>query len=386
MKFKRKNYGIDDLSFIFYDEYSIIEAGKTKIKNYLFELETKTKKKLIEDLKEKLNEFFDTDHFTLEPIEGGASVRKYFILHFTQNSRFPSSTVVLMYIPQDRIDIADNYHNISSYFDRMNISHPELYEIHREQGWLFVEHAAGHRLDLYLQNTSDEEISLIYHRLVDFLVDLQNKALVDKNCWAFSRFFDVEKYQFEFSFHVLEQLIKNYFQKKLSPDEMDIFSKAVQEISVFLDNHLPVFVHRDFQSSNIFYDPYANRNYFQIIDFQDARSGGSMYDVVALLWDSYFSLSWKLQLELIQKFYHSQPLVNKNFSPDEYQQTIDYTVIQRKLHDAGAFVYSHHFTGNDRYLKYITPAVQMAIDRMESYPKLYRFKELLLTTLVKNNA
>jgi len=349
-------------------------------------MEPKTKKNLIKDLKENLNKFFDTDHFTLEPMEGGASVRKYFILHFKQNTRFPSPTVILMYVPQDRIDIADNYYNISRYFDRMNISHPTLYEIHRARGWVFVQHATGHRLDLYLQNAHDGEISVIYHRLIDFLVDMQNKAQVDDNCWAFSRFFNIDKYQFEFSFHVYEQLIKNYFQKKLSPAEMDIFSKAAHEISTFLDNDLPVFVHRDFQSSNIFYDPSATRNYFQIIDFQDARSGGPMYDLVALLWDSYFSLSQDLQLELTQKFYHSQSLVKKNFSPAAYQQTIDYTVIQRKLHDAGAFVYSHRLTGNDRYLKYITSAIQMAIDRMESYPELHPFKELLISTLVENNA
>lgn len=349
-------------------------------------MKSNVKNNLIKDLHEKLKEFFHTDHFTLEPMEGGASVRKYFILHFKQNNRFPSSTVILMFVPQDRIDIADNYYNISRYFDRMNISHPQLYEIHREQGWVFVQHAIGHRLDLYLQNAHDDEISVIYHRLVDFLVDMQSKAQVDNRCWAFSRFFDAEKYQFEFSFHVNEQLIENYFQKKLSPVEKDIFRKAAQEISTFLDNHLPVFVHRDFQSSNIFYDPSATCNYFQIIDFQDARSGGPMYDLVALLWDSYFSLSPDLQLELTQKFYHSHPQVKKNFSPTTYQQTIDYTVIQRKLHDAGAFVFSYRLTGNDRYLKYIAPAIQMAIDRMESYPGLYPFKELLLSTLVENNA
>ncbi len=99
-----------------------------------------------------------------------------------------------------------------------------------------------------------------------------------------------------------------------------------------------------------------------------------------------FSLARELQRELTQKFYHSQPLVYKHFSPDQYQQTIDYTVIQRKLHDAGAFVYSHRLTGNERYLKYIPPAIHMAIDRMEQYPSLHSFKELLVKILVKKYA
>jgi aminoglycoside/choline kinase family phosphotransferase len=341
---------------------------------------------LLKTLKSKLTDFFKTDRFSLAPIEGGASVRKYFILQFQKNSRFPTNPAILMYIPQERIDIADNYHNISQYFSRMNISQPPLYEVHRKKGWLFVEHAAGYRLDLYLQNTTKDETSRIYHRLVDFLLDLQNHTQPDSDCWAFERFFDSEKYQFEFSFHLREQLLENYFQHRLSDSEQQVFTKATLEISEFLDNHLPVFVHRDFQSSNIFYHPESTGNIFQIIDFQDARSGGPMYDLVALLWDSYYSLTKNLQEELLQKFYLNQSLVNKNFSLDKYQQTIDYSVIQRKLHDAGAFVYSYRLTGNDRYLKYIQPAIQMAVSRMKYHSNLNNFRNLLLDIVAKNHA
>jgi aminoglycoside/choline kinase family phosphotransferase len=340
----------------------------------------------IENLKSNLADFLKTDGFTLDPIEGGASVRKYFIIHFKENSRFPTRTVILMYIPQERIDIADNYHNISHYFSQMNVSQPRLYEVHRDLGWLFVEHAAGHRLDLYLQNSAAKEVPRIYHQLVDFLLDLQNRALVENDCWAFERYFDTEKYQFEFSFHLREQLLENYFQHRLSDTEQQVFAKATLEISEFLNNHLPVFVHRDFQSSNIFYHPTSSGNNFQIIDFQDARSGGPMYDLVSLLWDSYYSVSDDLQNELLQKFYQAQSLVKKNFSPDEYRQTVDYSVIQRKLHDAGAFVYSFHLTGNDRYLKYIHPAIRMAIRQMEPYSHMNQFKDLLLKTMAKSHA
>ena len=340
----------------------------------------------LENLQKDLADFFKTDSFTLNPIEGGASVRKYFILNFKENSRFPTRTVILMYIPQERIDIADNYHNISQYFSQINISQPRLYEVHRDLGWLFVQHAAGYRLDLYLQKATAEAASGIYHHLVDFLIDLQNRARVEKNCWAFERFFDTEKYLFEFSFHLKEQLLENYFHHRWSDSELTLLNRTSRDISEFLDNHLPVFVHRDFQSSNIFYDPESANHYFQIIDFQDARSGGPVYDLVSLLWDSYYDVSEVLQNQLLQKFYQAQPLVSKNFSPDEYRQTVDYSVIQRKLHDAGAFVYSFRLTGNNRYLKYIHPAIQMAVTRMEPYPHLSQFKDLLLNAAASAHA
>ena len=39
----------------------------------------------LENLQKDLADFFKTDSFTLNPIEGGASVRKYFILHFNDH-------------------------------------------------------------------------------------------------------------------------------------------------------------------------------------------------------------------------------------------------------------------------------------------------------------
>ena len=43
---------------------------------------------------------------------------------------------------------------------------------------------------------------------------MQNLAKYDNTCPAFNRLFDKEKYQYEFQFHVREQLITKYFKDK----------------------------------------------------------------------------------------------------------------------------------------------------------------------------
>jgi hypothetical protein len=39
------------------------------------------------------------------------------------------------------------------------------------------------------------------------------------------------------------------------------------------------------------------------------------------------------------------------------------------LHDAGAFVYTLYVTKNDGFLQYIDAALQMALNKMSTYPQ-----------------
>ncbi len=319
------------------------------------------------DLKRRLSRFFNTDQFTLMPLSGGASVRRYYMLEFQEKLYFPGKRVVLMDVPLDRLQIADDYLNISYYLRRKNIARPRLYELHRDEGWIFLAPAAGRRVDDYLRR-HPEKAQEIYTGLLDFLLDMQRKAAPEKHCPAFRRLFDEEKYRYEFRFHVRQQLIGKFWKYRMSAGEENRFEEFAGTVSRFLATDFPVFVHRDFQSSNIFYQPRKAQNRFQIIDFQDARSGSLVYDVVSLLWDSYVDMPDDLRERLVQRYYELQPAVHGNYSPEQYQKFIDFTVIQRKLHDAGAFAYTYHLQQNGSYLAYIDQAVKMALAQMKRYP------------------
>jgi len=328
-------------------------------------------------LKNQLREFLRSDNFEIELLKCGASVRKYYLLKMGKKSYFPKKNVVLMYVPTDRVEMLEDYLNISYYLRRHGIARPQVYELHRKQGWIFVELGKGECLDVFLKKNPKHPLRDLYFQLIDFLLDLQHRAKPEKHCPAFNRCFDEEKYSFEFQFHVKEQLLARHFGYKMSPSEDEQFQKFASEISRFLDIKLNLFVHRDFQSSNIFCKFKNSRYNFQIIDFQDARSGNPVYDLVAILWDSYVNVPSSLKEELLQYYYEKQPFIRNNFKPETYYKWVDFSIIQRKLHDAGAFVYTLYVTKNDSFLQYIDAALQMALDKIALYSQFNAIEEML---------
>jgi len=322
------------------------------------------------DLKKLKVQLYQNRHlqdFNLEPLPHGASVRRYYHLQFIEAGYFPSKNVVLMQVPLNRCEMIEDYFNISSYLSQYKVPNPGIFEYLPQYGWIFLELARGTTLDEFFRNNDAHEKENIYIQLLDFLIKLQLTTGYEKNCRAFHRKFDQEKFQFEFRFHLKEQLLEKFFGHSFSSEEKKKFDQFSKDISSYLDIDLPIFVHRDFQSSNIFYHPKKENPDFQIIDFQDARNGHPLYDLVSLLWDSYVDMSEETVNLLTQYFYANHSPIRKQFSEIEYEKHIDYLVIQRKLHDAGAFAYTFFLTQNDYYIQYIRDAISMAQSKILKY-------------------
>jgi aminoglycoside/choline kinase family phosphotransferase len=113
------------------------------------------------------------------------------------------------------------------------------------------------------------------------------------------------------------------------------------------------FVHRDYQSRNLMVRPSAAS--LAWIDFQDALLGPRVYDLVALLNDSY------------QKF--DRPFVDSRLADYARARTLpaedaavlarefDLVTVQRKLKDAGRFVFIDRVKKNPRFLEFVEPTI-----------------------------
>lgn len=329
----------------------------------------------IEALTEDLGRFFKSARFTLTPIEGGASSRIYFRIDFREESYFPGDSVMLMVVPQPEMRMLTDYMHIDYYLRRMQVPTPRLYELNQNSGWIFLKYESAPTLENYLlQHPLHTEAALV--ALSGFLRALQQRCRREDHCPAFQRRFDYEKYQSEFSFLVKEQLLGLYFQK---PYDQDMLTEFTREISTRLDLDYPVFVHRDFQSSNIFIHPREDGGFdFSVIDFQDARHGTPVYDLVSFLWDSYLSVPQDLQTRLVERFYrHVTADLGIDWDWAHYQRIIDYSIIQRKLHDAGAFAYNYRRFKSRRYLQHLDSALRMALEPMARYPACQAMRQLL---------
>lgn len=323
----------------------------------------------ITKLTEQLQDFFGTDQFQIKPLKVWASARKYFEIDLEKKLYFPSKKILLMCAPLAEIQMITDYVHIDFYLNRMNIPTPRIYEMNKHAGWIFLEYQNHPTMRDYLQKNPGKTSSLL-EKLIDFLIRMQDQCQVDEQCPAFQRFFNTQEYQDEFDFYVHQQLLERYFNRNLTEQEIKEFQTFSSEINCTLDIDEKVFVHRDFQSSNIFYDASQKQTPFKIIDFQDARFGSPIYDLVSALWDSYIEIDGNLRDRLLTKY--SKTLGNKGTSLplSDFYKLVDYSVIQRKLRDAGAFAYNYLRFKDKKFAQFISPAIQMALNKMKRYTQL----------------
>lgn len=329
----------------------------------------------IEALTGDLSRFFKSDRFTLTPVAGSASSRIYFRIDFQEESYFPAGAVMLMVVPQPEMGLLNDYMHIDYYLRRMKVPTPRLYELHQNNGWIFLKFESAPTLENYLlQHPQRSEDALV--ALSGFLRSLQQKCRREDHCPAFQRRFDYEQYRAEFSFHVQEQLLGAYFQP---PDDEAVLRDFAHEIGTVLDIDHPVFVHRDFQSSNVFIHPREDGGFdFSIIDFQDACHGTPVYDLVSFLWDAYLAIPGDLQERLVEAYYrHLAPDLGIEWDRAYYQRIIDYSIIQRKLRDAGIFADNYRRFKSRRDREYIDAALRMALAPMARYPAFREMQQLL---------
>ena len=119
------------------------------------------------------------------------------------------------------------------------------------------------------------------------------------------------------------------------------------------------------------------------IDFQDALLGPRVYDLVALLNDSYQEFDRAFVEARLADFAKASGL-----GEDSHRSLIeefDVVTVQRKLKDAGRFVFIDRQKGNPSFLKFVTPTIHKvngALARLAPHdPDMGALRELLRRAL-----
>jgi len=118
------------------------------------------------------------------------------------------------------------------------------------------------------------------------------------------------------------------------------------------------FVHRDYQSRNLMV---RDDGSLVIIDFQDAMVGPYIYDLVALLCDSYVELDVPFRRRLIQRYAEA-----RGFDVDEARTLFEVQTVQRKLKDAGRFVFIDRVRKNPRFLVHFPASLARVGEALEA--------------------
>jgi N-acetylmuramate 1-kinase len=133
------------------------------------------------------------------------------------------------------------------------------------------------------------------------------------------------------------------------------------------------FLHRDFQSRNLF----ITSGRLRVIDFQGGRLGPLGYDVASLLIDPYVNLSPAWQAELLD-YYLDRLKTQLQVDEAAFREQYDHLALCRNLQVLGAYGYLTKVKGKEQFARHIPTAVRSLQRRLQARPGTFpRLEELL---------
>src|SRR5213075_867440 len=221
------------------------------------------------------------------------------------------------------------------YLERIGVRVPRLLLDAADDGFLVIEDLTDRTLEQALKEGADRR--KLYSDAIDRLARLRAHAEQnpDKSCIAWTRAFDYDLYHWEFEHFIEYGLLAR--GAKPTEAELKTLRKHFERISRELAAAPRGFTHRDYQSRNIMV---LGKGEQVVIDFQDALQGPRQYDLVALLRDSYVELDRPLIDKMLKRYLarlveEGGPMLDER----EFVAFFDLLTVQRKLKDAGRFVF-----------------------------------------------
>jgi len=154
-----------------------------------------------------------------------------------------------------------------------------------------------------------------------------------------------------------------------------VVDREFEAISRALDAEPKGFTHRDYQSRNLMVLPSGEQ---AVIDFQDALLGPRQYDLVALLRDSYVELEPGLVDDMLRRYLDrlaAEGGPRLDYPP--FRATFDLLTVQRKLKDAGRFVFIDRVRKNPGFLPSIPASLRYVREAFSRRPDLAQLQEIL---------
>lgn len=286
---------------------------------------------------------------------GGASTRQYFRLTLPDGK-----TAVAMFVPEGgRPEEVQKAHHgtrwpfleVRDLLAEHGIDVPRVLAEDTDNGWLVIEDLGDDTLaNWLLKRPADREG--LYRKAVQDLARAQNElATLPDGCVIGSRHFDFDLLRWEIE-HFKEWGL-DAREKPLAAADLEVWNAIADRLARRVAALPQGFVHRDYQSRNLMVVPESHQNRLVWIDFQDALLGPRVYDLVALLNDSYQEFD-RAFVEARLRDYAAAAGCSYEGLPAEF----DLVTVQRKLKDAGRFVFIDRQKGNPSFLRFVTPTIK----------------------------
>jgi aminoglycoside/choline kinase family phosphotransferase len=322
----------------------------------------------------------DASGLPVRRLAGHASMRSYWRVGA------PPHTHVVMVMPPDakpeevtkggRPEV-DPFLDVQRYLSSIGVRVPRIAAFFADdpRGGLMVLEDLGDEM-LETRLLAGDDRARLYEAAIDALARLRAAAERQPDgCIAFSRSFDRDLYLWELH-HFREWLLEAWRGARLTPAEREVVDGEFERIARLLDAEPKGFTHRDYQSRNIMILAGGEQ---VVIDFQDALLGPRQYDLVALLRDSYVELSTELVDAMLRRYVAAlERLGAAPIDFERFREVFDLLTVQRKLKDAGRFVFIDRVKKNPGFLVSIPASLRYVKDALARRPDLARLREVLV--------
>jgi len=292
-----------------------------------------------------------------EELEGGASTRQFFRVQLGNRSS------IAMYTPAPSQEIAKarqstgygSFVEVAELLTARDLPVPKIFAASQTSPVLFVEDLGNYTLAHYLTAHPHRKEAL-YQSAIATLAQAQLALCpVPTGSVIGTRCFDYDLLQWEVE-HFRQWAISARGIQLNAHDDA-VFSQAAHFLASTIAGWQRGFVHRDYQSRNIMVQGSPGEETLAWIDFQDAMLGPRVYDLVALLTDSYQTFSPEFVANRLDEYCR---LTGAWSERAHIGQEFFLVTVQRKLKDAGRFVFLDRVNNNRHFLQFVEPTIEKA--------------------------
>lgn len=283
---------------------------------------------------------------SLEKLTGDASTRKYYRVWTSMNSY-----VVCLDTPSGGDFGESSFLKLQNILKSEKVRVPEIYDKELATGYILEEDLGDRTFlkELALIEDLSQEYEY-YAKAIDGMSLIHKIDIKKYGNEAFTKLaFDTEKLYSEMEF-TKKYFLKMYLGADVKGPGVEILYKRLYDLCFSISSEPRAVVHRDYHSRNIM----IKGDEQVIIDFQDARLGTPVYDLVSLLEDCYYQIGNENK-DKLKRYYFEKYF--KDFDNaktyEQYLELYNQVAIQRVFKAIGSFAFIYAERRDVRYLKYI---------------------------------